>query len=152
MFKISRLSDYSVILLSLMAKMPDRIHSTVELAQRSSLPQPVVGKILKLLTKGKIIASKRGINGGYLLSRATHTISIAEVIAAIDGPVNITSCIDGVENPCHAKSLCPLSGRWQILNNVIEAAVYSVSLADIIEPEEQAYFPPFPNHESYIHE
>src|SRR3546814_13800149 len=52
-----------------------------DLAEATALPAPTVSKILKMLAKGGLVESRRGVNGGYVLTRRPEDISAAEIIA-----------------------------------------------------------------------
>ena len=67
MIKLSKMTDYAVVILAEMATRDGQLLSAAGLASHTRLPEPTVSKILKLLTKNMIISSKRGINGGYSL-------------------------------------------------------------------------------------
>ena len=132
MFKLSRLTDYGVVVLGKMAQMRGEMATAPDLAETTTLPQPTVAKILKLLAREGVLTSHRGTNGGYALERDPLEITIAEVIAALDGPVALTACVDGVEGQCGVESLCPMRGRWDKLNSAVRGALESVTLAEII--------------------
>jgi len=132
MFKLSKITDYGVIVLGCMAKNTGAMVTAPDLAEATSLPQPTVAKILKLLVRADIITSHRGTNGGYALERCPSDINVAEVIEALDSPVALTACVDGAEGDCNVESLCPMRGRWDKLNTAVKSAIQSVSLEDII--------------------
>ncbi len=129
MFKLNRITDYGVVILGCMAKNRNIMLTANNLALASSLPMPTVAKILKLLTRAKIITSHRGANGGYLLVRDVEKINLAEVIYALDGPVALAACVHG---DCNIENSCIIRGRWDKLNSAIKSAIESVSLGDII--------------------
>ncbi|MTI11457.1 SUF system Fe-S cluster assembly regulator [Curvivirga aplysinae] len=131
MFRLSKLTDYGVIVLGQMADLKGENTTAPDLAEVTKLPQPTVAKILKLLAKANVIVSKRGAGGGYALERSAEQVSVAEVIAALDGPVALTACVDGAEGACDVEDLCPMRGRWDPINMAVKAALESVSLADI---------------------
>ncbi len=132
MFKLNKITDYGVVILGHMAVNCNIMLNTHDLSLASSLPMPTVAKILKLLARAKIITSHRGANGGYLLIRDVDKINLAEIIYALDGPVALTACVDGVNGDCNVGSSCLVRGRWDKLNNTIKAAIEKVSLGDLI--------------------
>ena len=132
MFKLSRMTDYGVVLLSSMAQRPDCLSTAPDLADRTMLPAPTVAKILKALAKGQVIVATRGAQGGYSLARPADEITVAEIIAALDGPVALTACVDGSDDNCSVERLCPLAGGWNRINLAVKAALDEVSLADLI--------------------
>ena len=60
----------------------------------SHIPQPMASKILKTLARAGLLTSHRGAKGGYGLARPADAISVADVIAALDGPIALTACIE----------------------------------------------------------
>jgi Rrf2 family protein len=77
------------------------------------------------------VVSTRGARGGYRLGRGLAEISVAEVICAIDGPIALTSCVEGATGVCESQSLCPVAGRWDPVNEAIRAALSKITLADM---------------------
>ena len=132
MLKLNKTTDYGVVILGHMAVNCNVMLNTHDLSLASSLPMPTVAKILKLLTRAGIIISHRGANGGYLLIRDVSKINLAEIIYALDGPVALTACVDGVNGDCNVGNPCLVRGRWDKLNNAIKAAIEKVSLGDLI--------------------
>ena len=59
---------------------------------------------------------------------------IAEVIAAIDGPIAVAACVEGGAGSCEAKGLCPVHGRWDRVNEAIHQALMGITLADMARP------------------
>ena len=93
MFRISRLTDYGIIVMAHLAEYrDDDSHNARELAEDTQLPAPVVSKILKSLTRAGLLVSQRGSKGGYSLARTPAEIPVVEMITALEGPVGITEC------------------------------------------------------------
>ncbi len=134
MLKLSKMTDYAVVVLAKLAVSDQEIMTTPEIADDIHLPRPAVAKILKILTRAGVVESKRGVQGGYRLERSPSHISIAEVITAIDGPVTLTNCVEEAEEPCTCSQSCPLQGRWQKVNDAVSNAIAAVSLAEVIAP------------------
>ncbi|HKC25951.1 MAG TPA: Rrf2 family transcriptional regulator, partial [Thermoanaerobaculia bacterium] len=90
MFRLTKLTDYGIVLLTHFAQNPERdAQNARELAQETRLPLPTVGKLLKELAHEGLLVSHRGIHGGYALARKPEEISMADVIAALEGPIAI---------------------------------------------------------------
>ena len=132
MIKISKMADYSVVILEVMARTPNEHISSSLIAQRCALPEPTVSKILKMLAREKIIYSTRGAGGGYNLISNPHEITIKDIITAIDGPISLTACIDGDNTGCGLTGSCVMRGRWDDVNDAIRSALGEVTLADMI--------------------
>ena len=93
MIRITKQTDYGIVLLTHLAANPERQYTAPELAAEARLPLPMVSKILKLLARDGLLASHRGVKGGYSLARPAEEISMAEIIAALEGPIAITECV-----------------------------------------------------------
>ncbi|MEQ8696320.1 MAG: SUF system Fe-S cluster assembly regulator [Bauldia litoralis] len=134
MLRLNRITDYAVVVLTQMAREPDKLVTAPQLSQDSNVPQPTVAKLLKELTRGGVLASHRGVNGGYTLAREPEAISMLEIIGALEGPVSLTACVDGAEGDCEVERLCPVRGNWDRVNGAIHDALKGVSLADMTSP------------------
>ncbi len=132
MIKISRLADYAVVVLTTLAHQDKELLSAVAVSQRTHLPEPTVAKVLKLLARGGIIESIRGVNGGYKLSRSATRIHVADIIKAIEGPVSLTACVEGSKEKCDYHAHCRVKGRWDDVNMAIQVALESITLADMM--------------------
>lgn len=133
MIRISKLADYAVVILSEMAHASDDLCSASHLAQITNLSEPTVSKILKLLTRGNVIESVRGVNGGYKLSHPPKEITIADVITAIDGPIALVACADDAVPDCTLSQSCALRGRWDDVNAAVRGALMDVTLVDMMQ-------------------
>ena len=131
MFRLSRMTDYAVVVLSQMARSDNVVFAAPDLADATGLPLPSVSKVLRLLALGQLIASRRGAAGGYVLARPPEQINVAQIIAALEGPVSLTACVDGAEGSCKVETLCPLRGHWDVLNRAVRGALEQVSLAEL---------------------
>ena len=130
--KLSRLTDYAVILLTKLSFANDEPASAARLSEDLMLPQPTVSKLLKMLTKADLLTAQRGAAGGYRLSRGAGDISIGDVIAAIEGPLALTACIDErEEDVCGVQSFCGMRGNWAVVNTAVSEALNRVTLADM---------------------
>jgi FeS assembly SUF system regulator len=137
-FRISRLTDYGIVIMAHLADCEDdTIHNARELASQTQLPSPVVSKILKLLTRAGLLISQRGSKGGYNLARPAAEISVVEMITALEGPVGITECTMH-PGACAQESSCHVRDPWQRINGAVQAALEDVTLADLAKPLEPA--------------
>jgi FeS assembly SUF system regulator len=133
MLRLSKLTDYATVILSHMAKNTDHVHSAIGVAEVTGISLPTASKIMKLLVNGKLLVSTRGSNGGYTLARSPECISIADVIAILEGPIGLTECsISHVG--CEQASGCEIGANWSLISRVITDALAAVSLADMIKP------------------
>ncbi|GAA5264420.1 MAG: SUF system Fe-S cluster assembly regulator [Acidiphilium sp.] len=130
MLRLSRLTDYAVVVLVRLAQSAD-IETSPGIAAAIGLPEPTVGKVLKGLAQAGLVASQRGARGGYRLIRPLSAIPVSAVIAAIDGPIALTACVEGTGGSCESQSLCPMAGRWSVVNDAISEALGAITLADM---------------------
>ncbi|MDE2581173.1 MAG: SUF system Fe-S cluster assembly regulator [Rhodospirillales bacterium] len=139
MLRLSKLTDYAVVVLVRLGQ-PDAagdacrdVQTSPCIAAATGIPEPTVAKVLKTLASGGLVGSQRGARGGYRLLRPLDAIPIADVIAAIDGPIALTACVEGSGNGCSTESLCPVRGRWDPVNAAIQDALGAITLADMQE-------------------
>lgn len=132
MLRLSKLTDYGVVVLVRLAG-GDAVQTSPGIAMATGIPEPTVAKVLKALASGGLVASQRGARGGYRLVRPLRAIPVADVIAAIDGPIALAACVDGAVNECESQGLCPMRGRWDPVNEAIHHALSSITLADMQE-------------------
>jgi len=132
MMKLSKMTDYAVILLAEMAMKDGQLISASHLAMKTNLPEPTVSKLLKMLARQNIIQSVRGANGGYQLVQKPENITIAHVVNATDGPVMLTACADQDNDCCERTQECSMRGKWSPLNQAMNHALESISLSQMI--------------------
>jgi len=138
MIRVSRLADYAVVILSVMSSVSNDVMNSSSISRLSKLPEPTVSKILKLLGRANILQSKLGANGGYTLLKSPEEVSMSDILQAIDGPVSVTSCIDGAMPDCNLADFCTIRGRWDNVNKVLCDALDGITLADMM-PENTNY-------------
>ena len=131
MIILSKLADYGVIIASHLAACPDRQMNAAALSGETRLPRATVAKVMKALAHAGIVAGARGAAGGYRLARPASAISVAEVVAAIDGAIGLTQC--SVHTPsCERSDFCPTRPHWRRINEVVGTALSAVSLAEMV--------------------
>jgi FeS assembly SUF system regulator len=133
MLRVSKLTDYATVILSYMAKDTSAFHTAIEIASATGIALPTVSKILKLLVHAQVLTSTRGAKGGYALVSAPDKITVAAVISALEGPIALTECSISHQG-CEQASGCGIRGNWGLINQAIQEALESVTLADMIKP------------------
>jgi FeS assembly SUF system regulator len=134
MIRLGKLTDYGLVLMSQIARSQSELHTARDLAAQCHLPLPTVSKILKTLLQRGLLASHRGMRGGYTLARDPQLISLAAIIAAMEGPVALTECSINVAGLCDLESSCPIKDNQRLINRVIRGALDKVMLSDLIQP------------------
>lgn len=133
MLRIAKLTDYATSVMTFLAEQPEGVHSASELAVRARLELPTVSKLLKVLGQAGLVESFRGASGGYRLARAPEAITIADIIAAVEGPIGVTECSVHV-GLCDHESHCGLSRNWKRISEAVETALRQIRLSDMLEP------------------
>jgi len=132
-FKVSRLTDYGVVLLRYLASdcSPDLL-SARDLAGKSGLPLPTVSKLLKLMAHHKLISAKRGSLGGYELAVDLKAISLLRLIEIFEGTPGLTACLSEQHKACQIGSSCPQRSAWFVVHKKIAEVLQATSLNELI--------------------
>lgn len=140
--RLSRVCDYGVAMLTHLARAPHVQHSASEVAEATGVPAPMASKILKQLGRAGLLASHRGVHGGYGLARPAATITVAEIIEALEGPIALTACVEEGAGDCGIERSCPARANWQRINEAIRRALDEVTLAEMAEAIPPAFLLP----------
>lgn len=133
MLRITRQTDYGIVLLTRFAQGPTAaVRNAPDLAHETGLPAPMVSKILKILARAGLLTSQRGAAGGYRLARAPEAIHVAEIVTALEGPIAMTECLTGDTGCCSIEGSCPSRPNWARINQAIAAALEDVHLSDMV--------------------
>jgi len=133
MLRVTKLTDYASVVLTVLASDPTAVLSASELAERAGLEAPTVAKVLKPLAQAGLVSGFRGANGGYRLARAAGDISLVEIVEAMEGPLAMTQC-SVHEGQCGIEQSCGVRANWRRINDVVADALRGVSLAQMLGP------------------
>ena len=131
--RLSSLADYAVVMMSAAARHCGgvaRLNAT-SLAEETGLPLPTVQKLVSRLSAAGLIESARGTGGGFRLSRPAAAISLADIVEAIEGPIAMTSCVEGGRHDCCIEENCRVKPHWNAVNGAVKGALAGVSLASL---------------------
>ena len=132
--KVSTRGDYaSRALLSLALHGATQAPTSVrDIAERTALPQPYLEQILLALKGAGLVRSKRGVGGGYVLAREPEEISLAQIVAAVDGPIGAGDFGVPHENgACDHEGQCILLAVWAEVGEQIRDKLQNLTLADM---------------------
>ena len=129
MIRMSKLTDYAIVILAHLARSKDTL-TAHELAARSRVPLPTVSKLAKELSKAGLVVSHRGRNGGYGLARPAEMISVAEIVEALEGPIALTECTQGHQS-CELEATCLAKASWDPVSRAIHGALERLPLSAI---------------------
>jgi Rrf2 family protein len=132
MLRLSKKADYALIAMKHLALSRDGAVSVSarEIAEQYDIPIELMAKVLQRLVRSGLLVSTQGTRGGYTLRLPAASISVSDVIQAIDGPFSVTAC--STENiGCEQYSKCSVRDPlWQIRER-IAAALATVSVAEL---------------------
>ena len=135
MIRLSRLTDYGIVLMAHLAGAGDGPHAARDLAAETQLPLPAVSKLLKSLAREGLLTSSRGAKGGYRLARPADQITVPEMIAALEGPIALTDC-NLHEGACSQEPRCHVRTPWQRINRAVHDALSRVRLTDLTSADQ----------------
>ena len=100
------------------------------IAERQKISLSYLEQLFGKLRRNRLVASVRGPGGGYTLAKPLETVSVADIILAVDEPLDATSC-GGMRN-CHDDKPCMTHELWTSLNERMYEFLHSVTLADLV--------------------
>ena len=130
MLKLSKKTDYAIILLTHLGEVGDNV-SAQKVAAHYKLPYSMVANILKQLVSSGLIESTRGQRGGYVLARPADEIKLSQIIEIIDSTFSLVECVHD-EDLCKIYHCCPTQGPLIALHNKIQQFFEETTLAAII--------------------
>lgn len=133
---MSTRGDYACRALLSMAIREDRSKpvSVRDIAERTGLPQPYLEQILLALKGAGIVRSKRGVGGGYMLSREPEDIRLSDVVSAVDGPISAGDFGDPhTDGACNHEGQCVLLAVWGHVGAQMQQLLDSFTLASVAE-------------------
>ena len=132
MIRITRQTDYGIILLTYLAGRPaELVHTSRDVAEAAGLPLPMVSKILKVLAREGLLVTKRGVKGGYRLAQPPESITLAQVIRALEGPIGMTDCAS-TPGSCEWEPRCPVKVNWQRISGAVREALDKIPLSEMV--------------------
>lgn len=132
--KVSTRGDYACrALLSLSLHIEEGTPTSVrDIAERTALPQPYLEQILLALKGAGLVRSKRGVGGGYVLSRAPEEITLAQIVSAVDGPIVVGDFGEPHQNgACDHEGQCVLLSIWADVGEQMRRLLEESTLADV---------------------
>lgn len=130
--RLSSLADYAIVMLSAAARLGGDGHvSATALAEETGVPLPTAQKLMGRLAAAGLLESSRGTGGGFRLARAPGSISVADIIEAVEGPIAMTSCVEDGRHDCGLEDACRVRPHWGAVNMAVKGALGEVTLASL---------------------
>ncbi len=142
--RLSSMADYAIVVMAAAARQCGRKRiSAGEIAVRTGIPAPTVQKLVSRLTAAGLLRSVRGAGGGLHLARPAASISVADIVEAVEGPIALTSCVEvgAGRHECTLEQACSIKPHWPAVNNALRGALAAVSLAGLTEAPVTASLP-----------
>jgi len=112
--------------------------SISQIATNQAIPQRFLENILNDLKPTGLIESKRGVQGGYQLTKDPAAITVGEVIRFVEGPLDPVKCITDQSGPCcPLRESCALIHLWNRAKTAVEAVYDGVTFCDLVEEEKR---------------
>lgn len=102
-----------------------------DIAKKEEISEKYLGQLIISLRSAGLLASKRGAEGGYQLARPPETITVLEVVEALEGKMVIVDCLRD-EALCKKAASCAAREIWQKLQNAIITTLGNITLADAV--------------------
>ncbi|HVK79073.1 MAG TPA: Rrf2 family transcriptional regulator [Verrucomicrobiae bacterium] len=130
--RLTHLADYAVVMMTAAARRePSARLSATELADETGVPLPTAQKLMQKLAAYGLLVGQRGSGGGYALARPVSEISLADIVEAVEGPIVLTMCADGVNHECALDQHCRVKPHMSIVGDRIRTSLGAVSLQEL---------------------
>jgi Rrf2 family protein len=103
------------------------------IAERQQISLAYLEQLFVKLRRAQLVESARGRSGGYRLGRPAASISVAEIMAAVEEGVRMTRCHGEDATPCVTGQRCLTHGLWDALGEQILAFLDSITVAEVID-------------------
>ncbi|HDH05141.1 MAG TPA: RrF2 family transcriptional regulator [Nitrospirae bacterium] len=106
-----------------------------EIARRQGVSVSYLEQLLNRLRKSKLIMSRKGPGGGYVINGKPEEISVGNILNSLEGPVAITQCLDPSAKGCKRVEGCVARLLWKSLGEKIENFLDTINLNDLLREE-----------------
>ncbi len=139
----SQTVEYALRAVVYLASQGPDARTTDQIATATRVPKAYLSKVLQGLVRTGIVNSQRGIGGGITLVKTPATLTILEVVNAVEPVERIRVCPLGIES--HGSHLCPLHRRMDHALELVENAFRSTTLSELLsEPTKSVPLCEFP--------
>lgn len=144
--RLSSMADYAVVVMAAAARHCGTAESpetggnwrarmsAAQVAEETGLPTPTVQKLVSRLSSAGLLRSSRGVGGGLRLARPAASITLADIIEAVEGPIALTSCVEQGRHDCTLEQVCSIRPHWPNVNEALRGALAQVPLTQLVEP------------------
>lgn len=130
--KLSTRARYGLRALAYLArKGPDATVQLSDIAAHEAVSEKYLEHLFRQLKAAGIVYAIRGAKGGYRLARDPESLTLLEIVTALEGPIAPVDCLEA-PSVCERSSFCPTRGVWEELRELIEQFFASKTLAELV--------------------
>lgn len=126
--KFSAQTEYGLKAMVHLAKCGEETRSIKTIAKQEMVSIKYLERILNILRKADLVESFKGTSGGYALKKPAAIISVADIVIALEGPIEPMKCVG---KTCRMEKNCSLKNVWTILGLQIEKTLRKIKLSDL---------------------
>lgn len=127
--QFTRASDYAVRVLAYLMNANGSVSRSQGIAAATGIPESFLAKILGQLTRAGMVRSHRGSRGGFSLAADARSLSLLEVVEAMEGPLRVNLC--ATPEVCAYIEKCPIQKAWADAESSIRESLRSSKIADL---------------------
>ncbi len=149
MLQLTKRTEYGLLALVHIMDRSGEVVSVREISERFPVPRRMLAEVLKDLQRSAIIESQRGSSGGYVLARAPESISLGQIVAALEGLPPLTSCNSPIvvkNGGCEVEPTCPIRSPIHRVRDRLWEMMERTSLRALASTEPRIQMDPLPFH------
>ncbi len=128
---LNKTTEYGIRTVIYIALNSTKYLTTKEVAKELKIPRHFLAKVVQKLAKAKIIYSKRGKNGGFILKKSPDKLKIIDIVLALEGDDLFKKCVLGLPS-CSDKNPCPVHQNWSIIREQIKQMLSDRTLSELL--------------------
>lgn len=136
--KISTKGRYAVrVMLDLALNNTGEYIKVKDIAARQEISEKYLEQIISILNKAGYVKSVRGAQGGYKIAKDPSNYTVGMILRLTEGSLNPVACLDDEVNECERCDTCETLGVWKELAEAINNVVDNVTIADLVERQQE---------------
>lgn len=132
--QLTRQADYAVRTVFALAAAEGQVLTQKEIARQQDIPEPFLAKIAQAMSRAGLVVTIRGAAGGMALARPAETITLRDVVEAMQGSVALNLCLRG-PGVCSRDSFCVVHPVWVRAQEAMLEVLGSVTFAELVRSE-----------------
>jgi len=131
---LSKTTEYGIRAVLYIALNSSKYITTKEIAKELKIPKHFLAKVIQKLVRSKIIYSRRGRNGGFVLRKSPDKLKIIDVVLALEGDELFKKCVLGLPN-CSDENPCSVHQNWSVIREQIKQMLSERTLKELLDGE-----------------